>query len=65
MANPSDTTAPRLFDRALLLERQARARKLGPVRFLLDRVAECAGAPGEGATPQLAPEAVVHLVGHD
>ncbi len=33
-------TAPVLFDRALLLQRQERARKLGPVTFLLDRVAE-------------------------
>jgi SAM-dependent methyltransferase len=31
---------PILFDRALLLQRQARARKLGPVTFLLDRVIE-------------------------
>ncbi|MBR1126517.1 methyltransferase domain-containing protein [Bradyrhizobium lablabi] len=38
MANP--TTAPILFDRALLRSRQARARKLGEVAFLLDRVAE-------------------------
>jgi SAM-dependent methyltransferase len=29
-----------LFDRALLLARQRRARKLGPAEFLLDRVAE-------------------------
>ena len=34
------TTAPILFDRALLRARQARARKLGAVTFLLDRVAE-------------------------
>jgi SAM-dependent methyltransferase len=33
-------TAPVLFDRALLQLRQERARKLGPVTFLLDRVAE-------------------------
>jgi SAM-dependent methyltransferase len=32
--------APRLFDRALLQRRLARAQKLGPVTFLLDRVAE-------------------------
>jgi SAM-dependent methyltransferase len=31
---------PALFDRALLKQRQERARKLGPVTFLLDRVAE-------------------------
>src|SRR5215471_3836975 len=31
---------PILFDRALLLQRQARARKLGPATFLLDRVIE-------------------------
>ena len=33
-------TAPVLFDRALLRARQDRARKLGEVTFLLDRVAE-------------------------
>jgi SAM-dependent methyltransferase len=33
-------TAPILFDRALLIERQERALKLGPATFLLDRVAE-------------------------
>jgi SAM-dependent methyltransferase len=32
--------APVLFDRALLLARQRRARKLGAAEFLLDRVAE-------------------------
>jgi SAM-dependent methyltransferase len=32
--------APILFDRALLLARQRRARKLGAAEFLLDRVAE-------------------------
>jgi SAM-dependent methyltransferase len=31
---------PALFDRALLKRRQERARKLGPVTFLFDRVAE-------------------------
>jgi SAM-dependent methyltransferase len=34
------TTAPVLFDRALLARRLARARKLGPATFLLDRAAE-------------------------
>jgi SAM-dependent methyltransferase len=34
------TTAPVLFDRALLRARQDRARRLGPATFLLDRVAE-------------------------
>jgi SAM-dependent methyltransferase len=34
------TTAPVLFDRALLARRIARAKKLGPATFLLDRVAE-------------------------
>jgi SAM-dependent methyltransferase len=34
------TTAPVLFDRALLKRRQERALKLGPVTFLLDRVLE-------------------------
>ena len=33
-------TAPILFDRALLKQRQERARRLGPASFLLDRVAE-------------------------
>jgi SAM-dependent methyltransferase len=33
-------TAPRLFDRALLQQRLARAARLGPVTFLLDRVAD-------------------------
>jgi SAM-dependent methyltransferase len=33
-------TAPVLFDRSLLKRRQDRARKLGPVTFLLDRVVE-------------------------
>jgi SAM-dependent methyltransferase len=37
-SNP--TTAPILFDRALLAKRQDRARKLGPAPFLLDRVVE-------------------------
>ncbi|MGH6717466.1 MAG: methyltransferase domain-containing protein [Bradyrhizobium sp.] len=37
-ANP--TTAPRLFDRALLVERQRRADARGPATFLFDRVAE-------------------------
>ena len=34
------SSAPALFDRALLLQRQARAQKLGAATFLLDRVAE-------------------------
>src|SRR5689334_10811220 len=34
------TTAPVLFDRALLARRLARAKKLGPATFLLDRVSE-------------------------
>jgi SAM-dependent methyltransferase len=38
MANP--TTAPLLFDRALLRVRQNRALRNGPATFLLDRVAE-------------------------
>jgi SAM-dependent methyltransferase len=41
MANSSEnTTAPILFDRALLQARQSRALKQGPAAFLLDRVAE-------------------------
>jgi SAM-dependent methyltransferase len=35
----SPTAAPILFDRALLRARQDRARSLGPVTFLLDRIA--------------------------
>ena len=38
VANPS--TAPVLFDRVLLRARLARASRLGPATFLLDRVAE-------------------------
>jgi SAM-dependent methyltransferase len=34
------TSAPHLFDRALLARRLARAEKLGPATFLLDRVSE-------------------------
>ena len=37
-SNP--TAAPRLFDRALLRARLDRARRIGPVTFLLDRVVE-------------------------
>jgi SAM-dependent methyltransferase len=37
---PNPTTAPILFDRALLRFRQNRAQRLGPATFLLDRVAE-------------------------
>ena len=37
---PNPTSAPRLFDRALLRARMGRARRMGPVAFLLDRVAE-------------------------
>ena len=38
---PEDpTTAPILFDRALLAQRQHRAASLGPANFLLDRVAD-------------------------
>jgi SAM-dependent methyltransferase len=37
---PNPPAAPILFDRALLRQRQARAKRLGPVTFLLDRVAE-------------------------
>jgi SAM-dependent methyltransferase len=41
MADRGDKpTTPILFDRALLQARQRRALKLGPARFLLDRVAE-------------------------
>jgi SAM-dependent methyltransferase len=37
---PNPTTAPVLFDRALLRFRQNRAQRLGSATFLLDRVAE-------------------------
>jgi SAM-dependent methyltransferase len=37
---PNTNIAPVLFDRPLLKARQARARKLGPMSFLLDRIAE-------------------------
>jgi len=41
MASPGEiTTAPVLFDSALLSARQARAQKLGPATFLFDRVAD-------------------------
>jgi hypothetical protein len=36
----SNPAPPALFDRALLKQRQERARKSGPATFLLDRVAE-------------------------
>jgi SAM-dependent methyltransferase len=37
---PNPTTAPVLFDRALLRARQKRALRFGPATFLLDRVAD-------------------------
>jgi SAM-dependent methyltransferase len=37
---PNPNTAPKLFDRALLLMRQSRALRFGPATFLLDRVAD-------------------------
>jgi SAM-dependent methyltransferase len=37
---PNPTTAPVLFDRALLRARQLRALRFGPATFLLDRVAD-------------------------
>lgn len=37
---PNPTAAPHLFDRALLRSRIDRARRAGPVTFLLDRVVE-------------------------
>jgi SAM-dependent methyltransferase len=37
---PNPTTAPILFDRALLRARQLRALRFGPATFLLDRVAD-------------------------
>jgi SAM-dependent methyltransferase len=36
-------SAPRVFDRSLLRQRRRRARALGPVTFLIDRVAEDLG----------------------
>lgn len=49
---PNPTTAPTLFDRALLRTRQARARKLGEATFLLDRVAEDIGDRLQAVTRQ-------------
>jgi SAM-dependent methyltransferase len=49
-SNP--TTAPILFDRALLCARQARAFKQGPATFLLDRVAEDFGDRLQAVTRQ-------------
>ncbi|HLZ04785.1 MAG TPA: methyltransferase domain-containing protein [Bradyrhizobium sp.] len=40
---PNPSAAPVLFDRALLRKRLDRARKLGPVTFLFERVAEDLG----------------------
>jgi SAM-dependent methyltransferase len=40
MTNPENDNPPRLFDRAVLNQRQRRAMLLGPATFLLDRVAE-------------------------
>ena len=37
---PNPTTPPLLFDRSLLLARQARAQRQGSAAFLLDRIAE-------------------------
>jgi SAM-dependent methyltransferase len=39
-SSEKNTTAPILFDRALLRMRQSRALRFGPATFLLDRVAE-------------------------
>jgi SAM-dependent methyltransferase len=41
--DPNPTTAPILFDRALLHARQDRARRIEPATFLFDRVAEDMG----------------------
>lgn len=38
--SPQGAQIPRLFDRALMLQRQARAKRLGAETFLFDRVAE-------------------------
>jgi SAM-dependent methyltransferase len=40
MADAPLTTSPQIFDRALIRARQRRAAGLGPVTFLLDRVAD-------------------------
>ncbi|MDO8979178.1 MAG: methyltransferase domain-containing protein [Afipia sp.] len=40
MTSSPTNTPPRLFDRALLRDRQTRAVRLGPATFLLDRVSE-------------------------
>src|SRR5688572_4330821 len=48
------TSAPILFDRALLLARLARARELGEATFLLDRVVEDFGDRLQAVTRQFA-----------
>ncbi|MFX8649129.1 hypothetical protein ABTM34_21075, partial [Acinetobacter baumannii] len=40
MTSSAADIPPRLFDRALLRDRQTRAVKQGPATFLLDRVSE-------------------------
>src|ERR1700741_4589477 len=55
--------APVLFDRALLKRRQERARQLGPVTFLLDRVAEDFGDRLQAVTRNFADVADVATSG--
>jgi SAM-dependent methyltransferase len=60
---PNPAAAPVLFDRALLRQRQERARKLGPVTFLLDRVAEDFGDRLQAVTRNFADVADVATSG--
>jgi SAM-dependent methyltransferase len=60
---PNPAAAPVLFDRALLKQRQERARKSGPVTFLLDRVAEDFGDRLQAVTRNFADVADVATSG--
>jgi SAM-dependent methyltransferase len=60
---PNPAAAPLLFDRALLTQRQERARKLGLVAFLLDRVAEDFGDRLQAVTRNFAEVADVWTPG--
>ena len=60
-SNPA--APPALFDRAVLQQRQERARKLGPVTFLLDRVAEDFGDRLQAVTRNFADVADVATSG--
>ena len=60
---PNPAAAPVLFDRALLKQRHERARKSGPVTFLLDRVAEDFGDRLQAVTRNFADVADVATSG--